>query len=207
MQTNCRISTLHHHTVSLFDPLNLDSFVMIFVNFRILFVSIYYYMVGMNKEFDRFLMTCLIVLLVTQVVVSFGYFISCIAPSLQVALALAPTLIIPFLIFGGFFLQNDSSPAWLSWLKWLSWFLYSNELLVINQWSGVTFDDCQNGTLIDNDNMIPCFQTGDAVISNLGFDQSESHKVFNLLMLVALTVGFRFCGFLALLLKTFRKSK
>ena len=30
-------------------------------------MSIYYYMVGMNQEFDRFLMACLIVLLVTQV--------------------------------------------------------------------------------------------------------------------------------------------
>ena len=40
---------------------------IIFAIFRILFVSIYYYMVGMNQEFDRFLMACLIVLLVTQV--------------------------------------------------------------------------------------------------------------------------------------------
>ena len=33
----------------------------------IIFVSIYYYMVGMNHEIDRFFWTCLIVLLVTQV--------------------------------------------------------------------------------------------------------------------------------------------
>ena len=78
----------------------------LFVITPILFVAIYYYMVGMNENFDRFLMACLVVLMVTQVVVSFGYFISCLAPSLQVALALAPTLIIPFLLFGGFFLQN-----------------------------------------------------------------------------------------------------
>ena len=174
--------------------------------FRILFVAIYYYMVGMNQDFDRFLMACLIVLLVTQVVVSFGYFISCIAPNLQVALALAPPLIIPVMLFGGFFLQNGSSPVWLSWLKYFSWFLYSNELLVINQWHGVTFDDCANGTLIDNPT-IPCFQTGDAVISNLGFDQTDSHKIFNFLMLIALCVGLRLLGFFALLLKTFRKSK
>ena len=33
----------------------------------IIFVSIYYYMVGMNHDIDRFFWTCLIVLLVTQV--------------------------------------------------------------------------------------------------------------------------------------------
>ena len=110
------------------------------------------------------------------------------------------------MLFGGFFLQNGTGLEWISWLKWFSWFLYSNELLVINQWSGVTFDDCLNGTLID-DPRIPCFQTGEAVISNLGFDQSEIHQIFNYLMLLALCIGFRFAGFLALLAKTFRKSK
>ncbi len=35
-----------------------------------------------------------------------GYFVSCIAPNLQVALALAPPLIIPVMLFGGFFLNS-----------------------------------------------------------------------------------------------------
>ena len=46
----------------------------------------------------------------------------------------------PFLsvmIFGGFFLNNTSIPAWLEWLKYISWFMYSNELLVVNQWEGI----------------------------------------------------------------------
>ena len=79
----------------------------LFIITPVLFVAIFYYMVGMNPEFDRFLIACAVVLMVTQVVVSFGYFISCAAPTLNVALALAPTLIIPFLLFGGFFLQNE----------------------------------------------------------------------------------------------------
>ena len=47
----------------------------------------------------------LVLFLVVLAAVSFGYFISCAAPNLQVALALAPTLIIPFMLFGGFFLN------------------------------------------------------------------------------------------------------
>ena len=53
----------------------------------------------------RFCICNLVLFLVVQAVVSFGYFISCAAPNLQVALALAPTLIIPFMLFGGFFLN------------------------------------------------------------------------------------------------------
>ena len=74
---------------------------------------------------------------------------------MDVALAIAPVVIIPFMLFGGFFLNSDSVPVsecfphcsslqrmiqpkvWLSWLKWVSWFIYSYEALLVNQWSGV----------------------------------------------------------------------
>ncbi len=54
-------------------------------------------------------------------------------------------MIIPVLLFGGFFLQNGSVPVYLDWLRYLSWFMYGNEALSINQWYGVEFNntDCQ----------------------------------------------------------------
>ncbi len=44
----------------------------IFLLIPIIFVCIYYWMVGFNEEVDRFLVCNLIVILVVQVVVSFG---------------------------------------------------------------------------------------------------------------------------------------
>ena len=38
----------------------------------VLFVAIFYYMVGLNPTFDRFAYACLIVTVLTQVVVSYG---------------------------------------------------------------------------------------------------------------------------------------
>merc|ERR1719433_1464505 len=49
----------------------------LFIITPVMFVTIYYFMVGMNLEVDRFFWCCLICVLVTQVVVSFGYMISC----------------------------------------------------------------------------------------------------------------------------------
>lgn len=170
----------------------------IFVITPILFCAIYYYMVGMNQEFDRFCIACLVLIVVTQVVVSFGYMVSCIAPSLQVALALAPTLIIPFMIFGGFFLNGGSVPDWLGWLQYLSWFKYSNEILVVNQWKNVTFDDCDHNITAN------CIEVGEQILAQLNFD--EDKIAFNFGMLVVLAVGFRVIGYFALLAKTFRKS-
>ena len=39
----------------------------VFLLTPIIFISIYYYMVGMNQDVDRFLMACVIILLVAQV--------------------------------------------------------------------------------------------------------------------------------------------
>ena len=85
-----------------------------------------------------------------------GYFISCLASTPQVALAISAPLIIPVLLFGGFFLQNGSVPVYLDWLRYLSWFMYGNEALSVNQWYNVTFEnpDCQyvgyNTTFLEN---------------------------------------------------------
>lgn len=79
----------------------------IFLFIPILFISVFYWMVGLNPNFERFLYAIVIVELLTQVVVAFGYLISCIAKDVNMALAIAPTLIIPMMLFGGFFLNSS----------------------------------------------------------------------------------------------------
>lgn len=53
------------------------------------------------------------------------------------ALSIGPPVIIPFLLFGGFFLNSGSVPVYFQWLSYLSWFRYGNEALLINQWADV----------------------------------------------------------------------
>ena len=69
-------------------------------------MTILYWMVGLNPDPVRYIIGCGIILLVVQVVLSLGYFMSCIAPNIDIALAIAPVLIIPFMIFGGFYLNS-----------------------------------------------------------------------------------------------------
>lgn len=73
-----------------------------------------------------------------------GYFVSCVAGTPQIALGISAPMIIPVLLFGGFFLENGSAPDYLNWLSYLSWFMYGNEALSVNQWRGVEFEnpDC-----------------------------------------------------------------
>jgi len=80
-------------------------------------------------------------MLIYNYAIQSGFMISCLANSTQIAMALAAPLIIPVMLFGGFFLQNGAVPFYFQWLRYLSWFMYGNECLSINQWSGVTFTD------------------------------------------------------------------
>lgn len=70
---------------------------------------------------------------------------------------------IPFLIFGGFFLNAGSVPSYFIWLSYLSWFRYGNEALTINQWTGV--DD-----IICTRSNTTCPTSGKIILETLNFD-------------------------------------
>lgn len=113
-----------------------------FVLFPCLFIAICYPMIGLNPSWQAFAMCMVIAVLTTNTVCSFGYMTSCASGNVSVALVVAAPAILPFLLFGGFFLNKSDVPPWLQWLQYLSWFSHANEALCINQWRGVTRIDC-----------------------------------------------------------------
>merc|ERR1712241_412164 len=174
----------------------------VFVVTPLLFLGILYYMVPFNDEFQRFVIAIGITEVLTQTVVSFGYLISCLANSVQMALAFGPTLLIPLMLSGGLFLNNTTIPVYLNWIKYISWFMYSNEALLINQWRGAVIETCTDGPM----NQQVCSNiTGESIIEEtLGFNMDNFE--FDIAMLAVLAVGFRVVAYLALLMKTFRKK-
>nr|QAA95933.1 ATP-binding cassette sub-family G member 17 [Diaphorina citri] len=170
--------------------------VPIFLAIPVIFTSVMYYMVHLNPIFSRFLTATLIITMVSTVATSFGYLISCISSSVSVALSIGPPVIIPFLLFGGFFLNAGSVPAYFKWLSYLSWFKYGNEALLINQWSGIDDIACTRANTT-------CPKNGQVVLETFNF--SEDHYAMDFVSLVLLIVGFRLLAFFALLWRTYRK--
>jgi len=171
----------------------------IFLFLPLVFLAIIYYMVGLNAPFVKFAITVAIIELMTQAVASFGYLISCIATSIDMALGLGPPFLIPLMLFGGLFLNNGSTPVYFIWAKYLSWFYYTNELLAINQWDGIE----GVSTACPTDPSQECPVSGDQILSNLNFDKENFW--LNIGLLAALAVAFRCLAFLALLAKTYRR--
>ncbi|XP_050054218.1 protein white [Aphis gossypii] len=167
--------------------------VPIFLVIPILFTSIMYYIVGLNPKFIHFLTAILFITLVSLVAVSFGYLVSCASGSISVALSVGPTIVIPFLLFGGYFLNVGSIPYYFRWLSLFSWFKYANEGLQINQWADIDYIQCNRANTT-------CPRSGHAVLESNSF--LESNITMDIISLFLLVIAFRFMAFLSLLART-----
>lgn len=160
----------------------------------IIYMSILYWMSGLIQDVEAFITATGVSILISNAAASFGYVISTAAPSTTAALAIAPAIMIPFLLFGGFFLNSGSTPDYLIWLKYISWFYYGNEMLVVNQWKDVNIIRCSMGR--------SCVPNGEVVISTLNFDQDNFH--LDLGLLFVLIAAFRLIAFRILLIRAKR---
>lgn len=70
----------------------------------------------------------------------YGLFLSTIFPTLEIALALVPILIIPFFVLAGFFVNQDSIPVWLIEFEYLSVFKWMFQALAIVTFSPLNVD-------------------------------------------------------------------
>ncbi len=145
-----------------------------FVLFPLMFTTIVYWMSDLNNDPIRFMFCCLVLVLVANSAVSFGSFISAAAPSVNAALALSAPILVPLMIFSGYFLNNKSIPVYFTWFKYISWLGYANEALIINQWDGIESIKC------DGNSTVCIFKTGDDVIKYLNMDKVYFKFYFSL---------------------------
>ncbi|KAK7066131.1 ATPase activity protein [Halocaridina rubra] len=163
----------------------------------VIFISIMYFMVGLNPLAERFFIAMGVLVVLANTVVSFGFMLSCVAKDINVGLGITAPLLVPLMLFGGFFLNANTVPDYFIWIKYISWFNYGNEAFNINQWTGVSDIACNNGTLF-------CMTTGEEVIERFGYEDGSIG--YDIGLLFVLLVAFRLLGFLALLAKTRRKT-
>jgi len=110
----------------------------------------------------------------------YGLFLSTIFPTLEIALALVPVLIIPFFILAGFFVNQDSIPVWLIEFEYLSVFKWLFQSLALNEFTDLTL------------NCSPSCKP----LQTLGFDESLAACIGGL---VGIGVLFRILAFFGLI--------
>lgn len=78
-----------------------------YIVFPLVFTTIVYWMTGLDEKPDKYLICCAVIILVSNAAVSFGSFLSTASPSVNAALALSAPLLVPLMIFSGYFLNNE----------------------------------------------------------------------------------------------------
>jgi ATP-binding cassette, subfamily G (WHITE), eye pigment precursor transporter len=152
-------------------------------------------MVGLNESAGRFFLFMLVIVLTSNCAFSLGYVISTATPTVQVALAIGPVVLLPFMIFGGFLINVNDIPKYFYWLSYISFFKYGFEALATAHFEGLPMS-CSDAI-----GPICKYPTGQAVLDQYSLDADAVWQ--NVGILFALLVGFRVIAFLAL----YRRAK
>jgi hypothetical protein len=67
------------------------------------------------------------------------------AKDIQEAQGMIIPILMPLMLFSGFFLPYDEIPVFFRWLYEISFLRYAFNVLKMNQWRDVTFSDCAAG--------------------------------------------------------------
>lgn len=80
-----------------------------------IYLIITYFGIGMTVTAGQFFYAYLILWMLVLCSASFGYFISSIFSQEETAVAVSPVIIMPLMLFSGFFSNAGSYPVWIAW--------------------------------------------------------------------------------------------
>jgi len=155
----------------------------------LLHAIIIYWMTDLNGRAGAFFTYVLVFFVGIIAAQSYGLVISALTPTYEVASVIVPVSMVLVILFGGFYLRNQSVWIGFVWLQYLSFIKYIYAALVVNEFQDTTWS-C--------DTSYQCLDTGEKVLDSLGMDGMSIWQELG--KLIALGVGFRVIAYLALLL-------
>eukprot|EP01052_Picozoa_sp_SAG31_P001566 SAG31_NODE_53_length_30139_cov_31.002197_8_plen_231_part_00 len=161
-----------------------------------------YFMFGLDLEFSKLLMFALLSGL--TIVTSGGLFmaVSSAAKNFEQSNMLVMPILTIFMLFCGFFISRDATPAFWRWVPHVNYLYYTINYLVIEEvksmeYCSVPATSCSiNGTVIEVITRGDC----DELLTMAGFDQDLGlwatllcHIITNVICRVLAYLGLRFC--------------
>jgi hypothetical protein len=126
--------------------------------------------------------------------VSMGLILSACFKSVTMAPQIAPAVVILFLLFSGFMINEASIPTSLIWLRETSFIRYAFKAAMVNEFDAATFT-CEDATSEQ-----PCIVSGNVVLAQLNFDADDEIMTCTIILIV-LTVVFNIVAFGVLVLR------
>uniref|UniRef100_A0A7S4UJF0 ABC transporter domain-containing protein n=1 Tax=Guillardia theta TaxID=55529 RepID=A0A7S4UJF0_GUITH len=170
-----------------------------------------YFLVGLQASLAHVLTYCLSVIITTLAAESYVVMIGALVPDDKLGVILGPLGFALMSLLGGFFLNIESLPVWISWLQFSSLFRYSFAAIMQNEFKGLSFtcspedlanwveklDEGTKAHVMEFLHLIPCpTPDGETHLKRLKVDGMSI--TWNILILTLLFLLFRVVGFIAL---------
>lgn len=159
------------------------SYLPLFTADGLVMLLVSYWLVGFSNSITQVLFACLIAFLIEQSSSACGIMLSCISPSLPIAMSTAGPMLTLLSLTGGLYANVGALPSYISWIQYLSWFRYGFEAFAINQWSSVNE---QNSTIWTEEKR-------DSVLSQLSFRAEMFYPdliIMSAFIIVFYTIGY-----------------
>lgn len=108
----------------------------VLILFTLLLDAICYYIIGWNDaNAGKFFIFLGITILTALSGNAIGLWVGSMFSDPKTANAVAPALLIPLMLFSGFFVNRETIPDWLGWIEWISPFKYGLEAALTNEYT------------------------------------------------------------------------
>lgn len=144
--------------------------------FPLVFGAVVYPMTNLNPSLQRFLTFSGIVTAEAFAASAMGLTVGAIAPTTEAALALGPSLMTVFIVFGGYYVNSENTPAIFRWIPRFSLIRWAFQALSINEFMGLKFEAKNSFDL----------QGGEQVLERLSFGGSSVNNAINQELRIAL---------------------
>ncbi|KAL6969919.1 ABC transporter G member 7, variant 3 [Sarracenia purpurea var. burkii] len=108
--------------------------------FPLLFGTILYPMARLHPTVSRFGKFCGIVTVEAFAASAMGLTVGAMVPTTEAAMALGPSLMTVFIVFGGYYVNAENTPIIFRWIPRVSLIRWAFQGLCINEFSGLQFD-------------------------------------------------------------------
>ncbi|XP_010243793.1 PREDICTED: ABC transporter G family member 7 [Nelumbo nucifera] len=131
--------------------------------FPLLFGGILYPMAHLHPTLSRFGKFCGIVTIESFAASAMGLTVGAMVPTTEAAMALGPSLMTVFIVFGGYYVNADNTPIIFRWIPRVSLIRWAFQGLCINEFRGLQFDHQHSFDI----------QTGEQALERLSFGESH----------------------------------
>jgi ABC-type multidrug transport system permease subunit len=155
----------------------------------ILFFVPAYLLIGIGISFKVYFYLQIAIMLANSCAVALGYMVSCLCRRVDIAPIVGVVIILPFMLFGGLFLNTADVPKYFIWIQYISPIKFGFEAVMKIFWKNVPSIPC--GV---EENCIA--RTGEQVLEN--YSMTDTSAFVDCVVLFALNIGFRLVALISL---------